>query len=212
MMVRLPFAVAASLGLHLVLMAGVGPRLNPSLAGGTVSALSVSFRNQVSERSSFVEMKESGRLPRQQRTSNTSSVAAGETLPIHEKAAEVQAAVPDDGWGLSILPPEWLEERVEYLPASDVDERPIPLGPVVVPPPNDAAWNSNKGHLVLLLYVNAKGVVERAEVEFSDVPESVSNAAIQTFTGVEMQPGIKGGVSVNTKMKVQIDYDAIIQR
>lgn len=212
MMVRLFVAISASLGLHLALLAGVGSRIKPPSVGGGASTLNVSFQGQVTERSGFVAMHGKRRLHPQRRMTDAPLAVADENVPVSDKRGEGQAIAPSDGEFLPILPPEWLDERIEYLPASDVDERPVPLGPVMVPPPNDAEWNSNKGYLVLLLYINAKGVVERAEVESSDVPESVSNAAIHTFTGVEMQPGVKGGVSVNTKMKIRIDYDAIIAR
>ncbi len=93
-----------------------------------------------------------------------------------------------------------------YRSAADLDLHPEPLAPIMVPPPVLLELDGQKGAVVLVLYVDVLGRVERVDVESSNVPEEVAEVAAATFRSAQMRPGEINGVPVPVKMKILVEY------
>lgn len=93
-----------------------------------------------------------------------------------------------------------------YIPAGDLDVRPSPETPVIVPFP-EAVLLTNKVSGVLVLYISADGKVDRVEVDDSDLPPAFEKAAISTFLQARMWPGIMNGQATRARMKVLVEFE-----
>lgn len=102
-----------------------------------------------------------------------------------------------------ILPPQ----DTPYVPAGELDVRPRPEAPVIVPFP-DGTLQKNKVTGVLVLYVGATGQVDRVEVDESDLPPFLEKAAVETFLQARMHPGVKDGKATRARMKILVEFEA----
>ena len=101
-----------------------------------------------------------------------------------------------------LLPPK----ELPYLPASQVDIRPQPEHPVVIPFP-EASLGKPKGEAVLVLYINTFGEIEKVEIDKSDLPDLFEKTAIDAFMKARMRPAIKDGKLINSKVKVVVEFE-----
>ncbi len=99
-----------------------------------------------------------------------------------------------------------VEEKI-YFPASDLEIRPAPNNPLIIPFP-DAILKKQKVSAILILFISAEGRVEKIEVDESDLPEEFEKVAIDTFMQAQMRPGIKNGKPVPALMKIAVDFEA----
>lgn len=94
-----------------------------------------------------------------------------------------------------------------YLPARELDSRPSPVAPLILPFP-EAPLGGSRATAVLLLYIGSDGNVDRVEIEASDLPAEFELAAVETFRLARMQPGMKDGKSVRALMKIMVEYES----
>lgn len=94
-----------------------------------------------------------------------------------------------------------------YLPSSELQLRPSPETPVIIPFP-DAQLGKQKATAILLLYISSEGVVDRVEIDESELPSEFEQAAIATFLQAKMRPGIKDGKAVPARMKIEVEFEA----
>jgi|GEM_PF-1776871 len=94
-----------------------------------------------------------------------------------------------------------------YLPARELDGRPTPVAPVILPFP-DSPLDKPRATAILLLYIGSDGVVDRIEIEDSDLPLAFEHGVVQTFRHVHMRPGMKDGKKVRALMKIQVEYES----
>lgn len=99
-------------------------------------------------------------------------------------------------------------EELPYLPAGELDVRPQPETPIIIPFPDRPA-SKQKMTGILVLYVGTDGHVDRVEVDQSDLPPDFEKAAIDTFLQARMQPGIKHGRASRARMKVLVEFEAL---
>lgn len=97
-------------------------------------------------------------------------------------------------------------EKTEYLPARELDGRPYPAAPIVVPFP-DVPLGKHRGRAVLVLFVASDGAIDRAEVEESDLPSELEKVAVDTFLGARMNPGTKNGQAVPSRLKIEVGFE-----
>lgn len=93
-----------------------------------------------------------------------------------------------------------------YIPAGELDARPSPEAPVVVPFP-DTPFDVPKAAAVLELYIGADGRVDRIEIDDSDLPPDFEKAAIETFMQARMRPGILHGQATRARMKILVEFE-----
>lgn len=94
-----------------------------------------------------------------------------------------------------------------YASEDELDQRPYPLVPVIVPYP-DTVPGKHKGSVTLHLFIDSNGVVERGEVVRSDLLPEFGRSALEAFQKAKMHPGIKDGSPTKTKFVVWVDFDS----
>lgn len=102
----------------------------------------------------------------------------------------------------SIFPPK----EPPYIPAGELDIRPVPELPVVIPFP-DVPLDIPKATGVLVLYIGADGRVDRVEVDESALPPEFEKMAIETFLQARMRPGILEGQATRVRMKILVEFE-----
>lgn len=95
----------------------------------------------------------------------------------------------------------------DYFSSSELQIRPSPEEPVIVPFP-EAALSMQRGTVTLLVYVSAEGNVVKVEIDKSELPAEFEQAAVNTFMHVKMRPGIKDGNPVPARMKIEVQFEA----
>jgi TonB family protein len=101
-----------------------------------------------------------------------------------------------------LLPPK----EAPYLPAAEADVRPQPESAIVVPYP-DQALGRQKGAVILVLYINEAGGVDHIEIDKSDLPTVFEEAATKAFAKARMQPAIKEGKKIRSRMKILVEFE-----
>jgi outer membrane biosynthesis protein TonB len=99
------------------------------------------------------------------------------------------------------------DDRSNYYHSSELQSHPEPKVPVIIPFP-DVALESRKASAILVLFIGADGKVEHIDFDKSDLPAEFEKVAMDTFMKAEMRPGIKDGVPVPSRMRVQVEFEA----
>ena len=91
-----------------------------------------------------------------------------------------------------------------YAASIGLSPPPRPLGPVdpVIPP----AAGTRGGSVVLKVFVNERGGVDRVEVVSSDPPGVFDASAVAAFGSVAYSPGLLAGVPVKAWVTFEISY------
>ena len=154
---------------------------------------------------------------------------AGQVIPIRlsftppEKVAEVEGTYLAASPFNEIIQPSLSQNDVSqhaggeqadhyalpsfYFPASELDVRPYPEAPVVIPFP-DVALEEERVEGVLVLYIDIEGKVDRVEIQESTLPSLLERTAMSTFMQAKMQPGMKEGKAVRSQMKVLVEFES----
>ena len=93
-----------------------------------------------------------------------------------------------------------------YLPAEELDERPLIRTPVHPVFPADAPVAS--GRVVLQLLISEAGAVDRAVVVQADPPGFFEQAAMDAFASARFTPGRKDGNAVRSALKIELNFGA----
>lgn len=109
--------------------------------------------------------------------------------PPESTAAQPSAELPSDYWPRKLL-----------------DEGPTPLEPIVVPYP-EGLTQPPQGRVILQLFINASGRVDRVEMMESDAPPEFVALAQETFSGARFHPGFKDNVNVPSRIKIEVGFD-----
>jgi TonB family protein len=93
-----------------------------------------------------------------------------------------------------------------YLPAEELDERPLVRTPVhpAFPPEAPAA----SGRVVLQLLISEAGTVDKAVAVQSDPPGVFEQAAVAAFASARFTPGRKDGRAVRSALKIELQFGA----
>jgi len=91
---------------------------------------------------------------------------------------------------------------LKYLPAEELDERPLIRSPVSPVFPLDAPVTS--GRVVLRLLINRTGAVDNAAVVRAAPPGVFDAAAVAAFASASFTPGRKDGVAVNSALTLEL--------
>lgn len=192
--VRLLGALALSLALHAGLFAVVGDR--PPEAGDGRRTLAASPRAAALD--VWLGNSAEPEKPMETPTANPEPAVGIAELPAPEPAPAALAAHP-----MVAVP---AVEKIEYLPARELDGRPYPVSPIVVPFP-DVPLGKHKGRAVLVLFIASDGAIDRAEVKESDLPAELEKVAVDTFLNARMNPGTKNGQAVPSRLKIEVGFE-----
>jgi TonB family protein len=96
----------------------------------------------------------------------------------------------------------------QYRSGAELDHRPRPREAVIVPFPA-TELSELKGSVVVVLYINASGAIDRLELVDSNLPVAFGQAAIEAFRSASMQPGEKDGLPVPSRMKIMVEFERL---
>lgn len=207
-----PGAVAAIVSVtgHLLLFGALAQRQPPapSPVATTEKALIVSFYPAAAPKET---------APVSPRTNASSSDVTEARQDHREDATMDSAAKPNSpaATAANAAPPApaalgnvpVLPTEETYLPASQLDSRPSPENPVVIPFP-DVPVAKGKVSAILVLFINSDGQVDHIEVDKSDMPPLFEKTAMDAFMQAHMHPGMKNGKAARAKMKVEVEFEA----
>lgn len=206
---RLVVALAISFGGHLALLEVLDYRAIPNSPVSSGRVLNVVLAERIGNNKPIEIKAYDGSESFGGRSENAnSSLSVSDRATMRAGESNERTSAPGLFGVVPILPVESSDVSRSYIPSEKLDIRPVPIGPVIVPPPTVDIFLSEQGRLVLELFVDEQGYVVNVEIESSDVPRSVADAAVETFKATRMRPGVKAGVFVKAKMKIQVDYDS----
>lgn len=104
--------------------------------------------------------------------------------------------------GLGLLP----FEGIAYYASSQLTQGPLPLGEIALDDPALAPIVAS-GKMIMTLWINALGEVEKAEVEDSDIPVLFAGPAVAAFKRLRFLPGELQGRAVAAMMKIEVTLD-----
>jgi protein TonB len=106
---------------------------------------------------------------------------------------------PTSGAGAFPIPDRWFS-------ADEVSVRAEPLTPVQIDYPVELAERGTVGRVLLLLHVDERGLVRKAQVEES-IPEGVfDKAALAAWADVRFSPAMKDGLAVKSRKLLEISF------
>jgi TonB family protein len=91
-----------------------------------------------------------------------------------------------------------------YIPAEELDERPLIRTQVQPAFPPDAPVAS--GRVVLRLLINEAGAVDEAVAVQSDPPDIFDEAAVDAFASARFTPGRKDGNVVRSSLRIELQF------
>lgn len=148
------------------------------------------------------------------------SQRVGEPPPAEEADSDaVDAAIVVTALGerrLAAYVPPWLTQPGVvhtpaggwYFPRAELTRPPaLESEPVLSGSDHAGSAGPARGKVVLRVLVGADGAVERVEVERSDLPAAVAEAAVAAFSRVRFRPGEIEGVAVTSEARFAVDFD-----
>jgi len=95
-----------------------------------------------------------------------------------------------------------------YYPARELDERPGILNHVEPAYPEAALRRGLSGLVVVRLYINEQGGVDRVETVRANPPGYFEQSAARAFRAARFTPGKKGKHAVRTQMVIEVSFEA----
>jgi TonB family protein len=178
---RLAAAIAASILLHTLLVAGLAPLTGERVDIGGVLSRANPLRASLSPA-----------------TAREAEIAA----PGAE-APPAGAAGP-----ASTEPPPVLPRPTPYYATRELDVRPGIMTRVEPEYPEAAARRFLSGSVRLQLYIEADGRVSRVEILRADPPGYFEESTMRAFGAARFSPGMKDGKPVAAQMTLEVSFDA----
>ena len=120
-----------------------------------------------------------------------------ETPPLRSNPPEVAAQAAPAALAPATTP---------LLRSGELDRSPRPLGEISPHYPETAG--SRGGSVVLRLFIDEQGVVERAEVVRAEPAGLFEDAARTAFMAARFEPGLRAGRPVRSEMTVEVEFTA----
>jgi protein TonB len=120
--------------------------------------------------------------------------AIAATIALQAAAAEPAAPAPSSS--------------DHYYPVRELDVRPGITKNIEPEYPAAAARRSLSGKVVIRLYIDEKGSVERVQTLRANPPGVFERSAERAFRAAHFTPGMKAGHAVKTKMTIEVSYDS----
>lgn len=131
--------------------------------------------------------------------SGDEAIVPAAPVPVSRRAAR-----PDPVWRDLDAPASGFAAPPKYLPAEELDERPLIRTPVHPTFPADAPAAS--GRVVLRLLINEAGAVDQAFTEQADPPGVFDAAAVDAFSSARFTPGRKDGIAVRSSLRIELQF------
>lgn len=140
-----------------------------------------------------------GALPRAESAAFSPSVPALERLQVTFRPAPPAPAAARPAPAPAVLP---LAPR--YYAAEELERRPQILSHVE--PAFPVLALAPAGRVVLQLYVDEEGRVERIATEADDANGAFASSAREAFGAARFLPGLKGGAAVKSVVRVEVRF------
>lgn len=127
------------------------------------------------------------------------AIAPAPSAPVARSAAGVDPALRQTARSTSGLP---VARR--YLPAEELDERPLVRTPVHPVFPAYAPVAS--GRVVLRLLISEAGTVDKAVAVQADPSGVFEQAAVDAFSSARFTPGRKNGLAVRSELRIELQF------
>jgi TonB family protein len=127
------------------------------------------------------------------------AIAPAPRAPVARRAASVDPALRQTAGSASGIP-----VPPRYLPAEELDERPLVRTPVHPVFPADAPVAS--GRVVLRLLISEGGAVDKAVAVQADPSGVFERAAVDAFTNARFTPGRKNGLDVRSELRIELQF------
>ena len=101
-----------------------------------------------------------------------------------------------------------LDDRTRYFRRSELTRLPALLGEPMFDVLDEVEKAPPGGKLSLRLFISAGGELDRAEIESSASRPVLESAAIAAFRPLRFSPAQIHGVSVNSQVVFEIDFDS----
>ncbi|MEO8135180.1 MAG: energy transducer TonB [Betaproteobacteria bacterium] len=124
------------------------------------------------------------------------------TAPLPSLAATTDRPASPQRRGLGLLP----TEGTAYYPTSLLSRRPEALAEPQLDDPVAKAVIAS-GKMVMTLWINDKGEVDKAVLDGSDLPGLFAEPTINAFSRIRFKPGELNGQAVRTVMKIEVTFD-----
>jgi TonB family protein len=125
-------------------------------------------------------------------------------VPAARAPVSRRAARPDPVLRDPEAPASWFAAPPRYLPAEELDERPLIRTQVQPAFPPDAPAAS--GRVVLQLLINEEGAVDKALAVQADPPGVFDAAAVEAFASARFTPGRKNGNAVRSSLRIELQF------
>ncbi len=116
-----------------------------------------------------------------------------------EPTTATAAAHTDSGIARLPLPHTWHE-------AADLDVRAEPLSNVQIEYPEALDGSGIIGRVRVLLFIDERGVVRKAQIAASEPKRTFDEAAIKGWQDVRFSPAMKNGVAVKSRKLLELDF------
>ena len=95
----------------------------------------------------------------------------------------------------------------EYVPVESLAERPIPAGDIIIPYPEDAD-GPGRIDVVLVLYINELGAVDRVRAEGTTAPVVFVETAKRAFEAAIFSPPVGDAGPRKALMRIVVSFDS----
>lgn len=136
----------------------------------------------------------------------------GDSVTEGEPPAMTSPALQDGGRNAaeltpsSLLPAGAFPVPDQWFSADEVSVRAEPLTDVQILYPAALTESAVSGRVTLLLHIDERGVLNKAQVEES-IPEGVfDRAALNAWTDVQFSPALKDGIAVKSRKLLEISF------
>ena len=119
---------------------------------------------------------------------------------VKKRDARVPAMIPEVRQSILPLP------GIDYYATKALTVKPKALGEAVLDPAEIAAIVAS-GKVVLVLRIDERGEVVDVSVEHSDLPDVITETAVQAFLKLPFAPGELDGRKVGAVMRIEVRYD-----
>lgn len=126
--------------------------------------------------------------------------------PLSRAPVGRRGEAPAPAWRHAAAASSGIAAPPRYLPAEELDERPLIRTQVQPAFPPDAPVAS--GRVVLRLLISEAGAVDEAVAVQSDPPGVFDEAAMDAFASARFTPGRKDGHAVRSALKIELNFGA----
>lgn len=135
-------------------------------------------------------------------------VAKQQPAPAAVSPSAVSAAPPATGEPAAAEPPRALLPQPHYYLTRELDVRPGIMTRVQPEYPEAAARRFLSGKVMLRLYIEENGAVERVEILAAEPPGYFEESARRAFDAARFTPGIKDGRAVRVQMTLEVSFES----